>query len=196
MGALGDSVVVGGNVGGGRSDVDSGVDALCDGRQTVILPISDGNPWYGVADGDLRVRTLLNRHYSGRKSRAPGRPKKSLGPGEYVLLLTLDSRAVFSWIRNTIPRDDGQTGVNCSLFRNEGPVLSSALILAAEEFAQNRWPENPRLFTYVNPRAVASPNPGYCFQVAGWTRRGKSKSGKILLDKLLPVKEGEAHGVR
>jgi hypothetical protein len=30
--------------------------------------------------------------------------------------------------------------VNCAVFRNEGPVLSSDLILEAEELAWGRWP--------------------------------------------------------
>ena len=147
--------------------------------------ISADNPWYQVNDGDPRVRGMLNRHYSRLRYKDGRRPMKALGPGEYVLLMTPDSRAVFSWVRNTVERRDGQEGLYCTLFRNEAPerYLSSDLILAAEKFAAWRWPEVPRMFTYVAPDVVKSANPGYCFKVAGWKRRGKSASGKVLLDK-------------
>ena len=156
-----------------KADVDS---ALAE-------PISLGNPWYQVRDGDPRVRGLFNRHYSARRYKDGRRPMKSLGPGEYVLLMTVDSLAVFGWVRNTVERMDRQTGVCCTLFRNEGPLLSSVLILAAEEFTHWRWPMETRLFTYVDPDEIASPNPGYCFKVAGWRQCGVSVSGKVLLEK-------------
>lgn len=108
---------------------------------------------------------------------------KCLGPGEYILLMTVDSRAVFGWVHNTVERNDREEGVYCPIFRNEGPQLSSSLILMAEELARQRWPDILRLFTYVDADKVASPNPGYCFKMAGWREAGKSASGKILLDK-------------
>ena len=156
--------------------------------------ISDDNPWFPVRDGDGRVRAMLNRHYSGEKRRGGAPPRKSLGPGQYVLLMTTDSRAVFGWIRNTIERLDGEEGIYCPIFRNEGPQLSSGLILAAEEFALRRWPQVSRMFTYIDPDKVESPNPGYCFKMAGWEPGGWSKSGKLLLAKrqpeVLPGTEG------
>ena len=146
--------------------------------------ISSENPWFQIRDGDPRARSLFNRHYSAHHCKDGRKPLKVLGPGEYVLLMTSDSRAIFGWIHNTIDRMDGQVGVNCSVFRNEGPGLSSELILAAEEFVAWKWPDVPRLFTYVDAAKVASPNPGYCFKVAGWQTVGKSKSGKVLLEKV------------
>ena len=140
--------------------------------------------WYSVHDGDPRVRGLLNRHYSAIHYRDGRRPLKSLGPGEYLLLMTPDSRAVFGWVRNTVERYDGQVGVYCSLFRNEGPVLSSDLIREACALAWERWP-GQRLFTYVDATKVKSPNPGYCFLRAGWSRAGTSKSGKVLMELTL-----------
>lgn len=54
---------------------------------------------------------------------------------------------------------DGQIGVNCAPFRNEGAycgeVKSSRLILSAEVWAWARWP-GERLYTYVDARRVRS----------------------------------------
>ena len=78
----------------------------------------------------------------------------------------------------------GQAGVMCSIFRNEGPVRSSDLILEAEALAWRRWP-GQRLFTYVWPAKVRSVNPGYCFKCAGWRQCGRNKDGRlIILEKL------------
>jgi hypothetical protein len=94
--------------------------------------------------------------------------------------MTPDSRAIFVW-RRFIP-DDGQQGVNCAVFRNEGyPVLSSVLIREACELAWQRWP-GERLYTYVNPRRIKSTNPGCCFKAAGWKRCGVSKGGLVILE--------------
>lgn len=134
--------------------------------------------WYGIRDGDWRAWAMLNDHYSARHYRDGRRPAKVMGPGEYMLLMTLDSLAVFGWLRNR--RDDDQDGISCALFRNVGPHRSSDLIREADQLAWERW-EDRRHFTYVNPRKVRSLNPGYCFLQAGWTRVGRSKSGLHLL---------------
>ena len=139
--------------------------------------------WYGIRDGDHRARGMLNRHYSARRYRDGRKPKKSVGPGEYMLLMTQDSRAVFGWVRNTVPRRDGQHGVYNCLFRREGGPLASELIEEACHLAWARWP-GERLFTYIDADAVQSPNPGYCYKVAGFTVVGTSASGKILLERL------------
>lgn len=147
----------------------------------------DPRIWLVARDGDSRAVALYHRHYSYRKR--PGIPPKLiLGPGEKMVLVSPDGLAVFGWQRQ-IDRDDGQEGVNCAVFRNEGPRRSSDLILAAEEIALRRWP-GARFFTYVRAEAVSSPNPGYCFKVAGWRQIGKSKSGLILLEKRQPKKGG------
>lgn len=59
---------------------------------------------------------------------------------------------------------------------------SSEVILEAERMAFERWGPN-RLYTYVDPKKISSPNPGYCFKMAGWKFAGISKSGKHLLVK-------------
>ena len=83
-----------------------------------------------------------------------------------MVLLTVTGDALFIW-RKFIS-DDNQEGVNCAVFRNEGPLLSSLLILEAECLAWSRWP-GERLYTYVWGAKVNSANAGYCFKCAGWT---------------------------
>ncbi|MDQ3802518.1 MAG: hypothetical protein M3416_01485 [Acidobacteriota bacterium] len=99
-------------------------------------------------------------------------------------MLTPEADALFVW-RKFIS-DDGQEGVNCAVFRNEGDRLSSDLILEAERWAWAKWP-GERLYTYVNPRKVRSANPGYCFLKAGWRKSGESKKGLLIFEKLFAV---------
>src|SRR3990172_7654561 len=98
-----------------------------------------------------------------------------------MLLLTLNCDALFAW-RKFIDMS-GQVGINCSVFRNESPILSSTLILEAERHAWARWP-GQRLYTYVKAAAIRSTNPGYCYQIAGWSKCGKTKSGLLILEKV------------
>lgn len=82
--------------------------------------------------------------------------------------------------------DRGRGGVNCAVFRNESDLLSSTLILEAEALALQRWPDARRFYTYINPRAIASTNPGYCFKVAGWRRCGVTAARElVVLEKLI-----------
>lgn len=80
---------------------------------------------------------------------------------------------------------DGQLGYNCSIFRNESSRRSSEIILEAEEWAFEKWGPS-RIYTYVDPRKITSPNPGYCFKVAGWKFARRGRDGKHLLAKELP----------
>lgn len=79
--------------------------------------------------------------------------------------------------------DEIQYGICCAIFRNESPILSSTLILEAEQHAWARWP-GQRLYTYVNGAAIRSTNPGYCYLKAGWSKCGATKSGLVILEKL------------
>ena len=143
----------------------------------------EGN-WIGIKDGDPRGIELFKRHYSARSRRDNRRRTLFVGPGEKMVLLTVTNDALFVW-RKFIS-DDGQEGVNCSIFRNEGPVLSSELIREAEELAWGRWPEE-RLFTYVWDTKVESVNPGYCFKMAGWNVCGRTKVNDLTILEKLPV---------
>ena len=145
------------------------------------------NPWKQTKDADPDAKQIFNRHYSRRRYRDGRDPAKFIGPGEYILLVLPDYSAIFAW-RKFIS-DDGQQGVNCAIFRNESKRLSSDLILYAEEYAVSKWP-GERLYTYINPKKIMSENPGFCFQVAGWRRAGRTKGGLIILEKSI-VKGGE-----
>jgi len=147
--------------------------------------------WQVVRDGDPLVFSLARRHYSFRDyKRKARRDRRIAGPGEKLVLLTLDGRALCIWRRF---RDrSGQSGICCALFRNEGAGLSSELLLEAEALARARWPDAKRFYTYVDPAKVRSANPGYCFKAAGWRRCGQTKSGLIVLEKL--VEEQNDHG--
>jgi len=105
-------------------------------------------------------------------------------PANTLCLTNVDRTIVFVW-QNPNPeyRRDGQVGYNCSLFRNEDTRLSSEIILEAEQIVNELWGK-ARLYTYVDANQVASRNPGYCFKKAGWHHIGKSKSGKLLFEKL------------
>jgi len=139
-----------------------------------------GMHWFGIKEGDRRGRAILKRHYSARHYADGSNPALFVGPGEKMVLMTSDCSALFVW-RKFIS-DDGQVGVSCAVFRNEGMVRSSVLIREAESLAWERWP-GERLYTYINPRRVRSTNPGYCFLMAGWQRCGTSRGGLVILEK-------------
>lgn len=161
-------------------------------------PVPVGRPawieghWLPVGLADRRALALYLRHYSSAKNRrqrvgAVGNAARFVGPGEGMVLLTLDCDAVFAW-RRELFRQDGQEGINCTIFRNEGRVLSSALVAEADELAFARWP-GERHFTFVDPgktarrRSKTNP-PGWCFRQAGWRECGTSASGLVILERL------------
>ncbi len=111
-----------------------------------------------------------------------GAGKLFIGPGGKLVLVSPWEDAVFAWRRSEFRRD-GQTGIECTIFRNEGRERSSDMIREAELIVWSRWGRD-RLFTMVDASAVASANPGYCFLCAGWRRCGKSANGKLIFEKL------------
>lgn len=99
------------------------------------------------------------------------------------MLRTFDCDAMFVWRRfidDAIPR---QRGVNCAVFRNESKIISSELIRQADAVADLLWP-GARHYTYVDAQKVRGTVPGDCFLRAGWRRRGKTKGGKHILDRI------------
>ena len=151
------------------------------------MRLIDGH-WLPAKDGDPRAYALFKRHYPTLKYKTRPRANGSLfaGPGEKMVLLTQKCDALFVW-RKFIDKS-GQQGINCAIFRNESNILSSELILEAEQLAWQRWP-GERLYTYVNQHKISSPNPGYCFKCAGWHECGRTVSRKlVILEKLSKVR--------
>jgi len=136
---------------------------------------------------------LADGHYSRR---TPGSPQ-FMPPGETLVLRRSDDTAIWGWWRPHpaagLEAMDGLDGWTCSIFRNTGPSLSSDLVLEAEIIlAEADWlgttagPCGPDgMLSYIWPKKIRSPNPGWCFQVAGWTRDRWTKKKKRLLRKPL-----------
>ena len=147
------------------------------------------HPWMLIRDGNPTGMAIFRRHYTARKNR---KIFQFVGPGEKMVLITPDARALFVW-RKFIS-DAGESGVNCAVFRNEGSSegISSALIIAAKELAWQRWP-NERLYTYVDAGKVRHKrDPGRCFIKAGFRRCGQTKDGKLIFEDIsrVPVEAG------
>lgn len=136
--------------------------------------------WWLTKDGDKSCLAMYERHYSANKY-ADGRVRNQfVGPGENIVLRTADADAIFVWrnyIDDTIPK---QEGVECAVFRNEGPILSSELVRQADAIADVAWPR-ARHYTKVRASAVRSANAGFCFIKAGWSRCGHTKGGLLLI---------------
>lgn len=153
---------------------------------TLFLPLWTG--WIAIKDGDDHARALFDQHYS-RYFYADGRkPKLFVGPGEKMVLTTADRLAIFVWRK--FQSADGQLGVNCAVFSNRGPELSSDLIRQADALADARWP-GERHFTYVSAKKTASRRskngkPGQCFIHAGWRPCGITKRRKLHILERLP----------
>jgi hypothetical protein len=141
----------------------------------------DRKALYPISPGDPGVRALIARHYSVKRPHGAS----WWSPAKTLCMTNIDRTIVFVW-QHPKPqyRRDGQEGYNCSLFRNEDSRLSSEVILEAEGIVKELWGPS-RAYTYVDPEQVASPNPGYCFLMAGWVKVGVSKSGKLLFEKYL-----------
>lgn len=138
--------------------------------------------WWLTKDGDLDCLDLYERHYSAYQYKDGRIRNRFVGPGERLVLRTAEGDAMFVWRR--FKDDSGQQGINCAVFRNEGRHRSSELIRQADAIADVVWPHS-RHYTYVNPKAVASSNPGFCFLKAGWQRlpyRTKCR-GLIILER-------------
>lgn len=139
--------------------------------------------WQRTTKFDAECAALADRHYSRRKVGSP----QFMPPGQTIVLA--QPGAVFGWWRphprSGIKQMNGLDGWTCTIFRNETSLLSSQLILEAEEFIDDCGPDG--LLTYVYDAKVRSSNPGACFKMAGWRRAGRSADGrKTLLQKHWP----------
>lgn len=138
--------------------------------------------WWLTKDGDLDCLKLYERHYSAYEYKDKRERKLFVGPGEKVVLRTKAGDAMFVWRR--FIDASGECGINCAVFRNESDYRSSDLIRQADSIADQLW-ACCRHYTYVNPEAIESTNPGFCFLAAGWERlTRRTGSGLMILERL------------
>ena len=148
-----------------------------------FLPFDELIP---LRDGEEYLRRIVDQHYSARRYRDGRRPKKIVGPGEYLILAT-PCRGFLIVFRVSNRPIGGQSGVYLSFCRNTTARKTSTLIRAALERAWQRWPGKP-VFTFVNPRKVKSEIPGYCFRRAGFRHVGNTTRGLLIFRKVPPKK--------
>jgi hypothetical protein len=134
--------------------------------------------WLLTKDGDATAIRIFERHYSFQRYRDNRLRRQFVGPGQKLVLITADGDALFVW--RLFKSGDHQEGVNCAVFRNEGSIRSRLLILEAEAIAHKRWPGS-RFYTYVDPEAIESEIPGYCFIRAGWKKCGITIWNKLVV---------------
>lgn len=147
----------------------------------LFQPLYNGH-WIITKDGDPDLLPLVQRHYSHR--RGANITKGFVGPGRKIVLRTREADAVFAWLwAKPEYRADRFNCYYRVIFRNESKHLSSLLIAEAVQIATAVWgpPPPDGFITYVDPRKVASKNPGFCFLKAGWRKIGRSKKGKVIL---------------
>lgn len=132
---------------------------------------------------------MYERHYSSHRYRDGRVRTLFVGPGDKVVLRTISGQAFFVWRKfrdKCIDERTGepQAGINCAAFRNEQADRSSDLIREADAIADCCW-SDCRHYTHVDAKKVKSRNPGYCFLVAGWRRCGMTKSGLLILERVI-----------
>lgn len=124
---------------------------------------------------------LADRHYNRQHVGSP----QFVPPGRCLVLLTDAADAVWvsSWPYAAYVRHAWGGAWVCSIFRNEGPLLSSTLIRQAVAATCWRWPEPPPLgmITFVDASKVRSTNPGACYKHAGFRVVGRTKGGLVAL---------------
>lgn len=157
-------------------------------------------PWQLSNRSDWCVSRLADRHYSRQK---PGTRQFS-PPGMNLTLKIGDGDiAEAGWVwwhphkNSPVGRYDKYDGyICCSLFRNEDSgYLSSDLIRAAVYGALCLW-DFPSMAcdligfdTYVQPSSIDSPNPGYCYQKAGWHKTDDWTKDRKKRRLVLPLSE-------
>ena len=155
--------------------------------------------WWLTKDGDRDCLALYEKHYSAYRYRDGRKRSQFVGPGETIVLRTLDGTAMFAW-RKFI--DDckfwhtihqcwyTQDGINCAVFRNDNPkaYLSSNLVRQADAIADFCW-AGERHYTYVDAKKIRGSNAGFCFIKAGWRRCGKTKGGLDVLERVKEIED-------
>ena len=137
--------------------------------------------WRLSHHADPAACRLADRHYSRKKVGS----KQMMPPGRKVVLISLDGTAVWgvNWPYAELVMHPWPGAMVNTIFRNEGPDLSSDLIREAVAATVHHLGPIPDegLITMIDTRKVRSRNPGYCFLMAGWERWGHTKGGHVVL---------------
>jgi hypothetical protein len=136
---------------------------------------------------DTRALPLADRHYNRRKIGSP----QFVPPGRCVVLLAAEADALWvtSWPFAEFVRHAWPGAWINSLFRNESPALSSALIREAVAVTRFVFGDPPSLgmITFVDASKTRHKrDPGRCYRKAGFAHVGFTKGGLHAM-QLLPV---------
>jgi hypothetical protein len=145
--------------------------------------------WARAHQGDRRATALMDRHYSRDPHRLGA--VHFMPPGPALVLLTPDGLALWGTSAPRFVSAQSWAGRNgwpvawlCTVFRNEGPALSSDLIGAAVAITRYVYGEPPPggFLTFVDPAKVRRKrDAGRCFLRAGWGRIGATAAGLVVL---------------
>lgn len=144
--------------------------------------------WRHSWRADPLAKPLADRHYTRQNPAS----KQFVPPGRCLVLLSeaADALWVSAWPKAEFVKHAWAGAWLCSLFRNEGPQLSSQLIREAVAVTREHWGKPPPLgmVTFVDPSKVRHKrDPGRCFTKAGFVRLAeRTKSGLIVL-QLVPA---------
>lgn len=143
------------------------------------------SPWRLAWRASPAGQALADRHYNRQR---PGHPN-FVPPGRCLVLVTTDATAVWatSWPYAQFARHQWAGAWVNSLFRNEGPCLSSDLIRWAVAHTCARWPDVPDLgmVTFVDAAKVRHKrDPGRCYRKAGFEHVGFTQSGLFAFQQL------------
>ena len=140
-------------------------------------------PWELSYRTDPLVRPLADRHYNRQSI---GHPHFT-PPGRCLVLRSICGRAfwVTSFPFEQYTKHAWAGALVCSAFRNEGShlMLSSNFIRYAVACTAWKWNlPDLGMVTFVNTEKVKrKKDPGYCFNMAGFSTIGRTKGGLLTL---------------
>lgn len=103
------------------------------------------NMWTLSNRCDPEARVIADRHYNRQSVGA----KNFVPPGRCLVLKTPNAFWVTSWPFAEFVRHKWRGAWVCSAFRNEGQTQSSLMIKEALEETKKKWPEPPKVGTWI-----------------------------------------------